>query len=53
MEMVSMHVVKQSKLTKRNTKIKEKEARVSLILHEHFILKKNYVNLNIKRLYIG
>ena len=28
------------------------EVRVSLILHDHFILKNNHVNLNTKRLYI-
>ena len=40
--------------TKKNIKIKKNEARVSyLILHNHFILKKNYVNLHTKRLYIS
>jgi hypothetical protein len=46
--------VKQSKKIKRNTKIKQKEIKVSLILYNTIkIIKMNNFNLNIKRLYIS
>jgi len=46
--------VKQSKKIKRNTKIKQKEIKVSLILYNTIkIIKMNNFNLNIKRLYIN
>lgn len=42
------------KKKKRNTKIKKKKIRVSLILHNAIkIIKSNKFNLNIKRLYIN
>jgi len=46
--------VKQSKKIKRNTKIKQKEIKVSLIRYNAIkIIKMNNFNLNIKRLYIN
>ena len=46
--------VKQSKKIKRNTKIKQKEIKVSLIRYNAIkIIKMNNFNLNIKRLYIS
>ena len=44
----------QFKKIKKNTKIKEKEARVSLILHDVItLIQRKRFNLNTKRLYTG
>jgi hypothetical protein len=45
---------KQFKEIKKNTKIKEKEVRVSLILHDVItLIQRKRFNLNTKRLYTG